>query len=214
MTNRSRHPGFTLIELVLVMFVIALIAGILAPALFRFTEGRIVDNFGRQMVGLCQLARMKSTNEAQAYYIVFSAKQITLTTVAPGEQAPAANQNPSQSAAPPPTEVSVPQGLNVSAGYSAAMGGQPVPRMITLLPWDPNLNPQPQPLQRELQLLDGTSGGSETLWTLAPDTSYIQFGPTGITDPMTIHVSDNSGHSVEIACDSPTENFHVVENAR
>ena len=214
MTKRFKHSGFTLIELVLVMFVVALIAGILAPALIRFTAGRVVDNFGRQIVALCQLARMKSTNEAQTYYVTFGAKQITLTTVPPGEPAPAANPSQPGATPPPPTEISIPQGLNVSAGYSAAIGGQAVPRVITLLPWDPNLNPQPQPLQREVQLLDGTTGGNETLWTLAPDTRYIQFGPTGVTDPMTIHVSDNSGNSVEIACDSPTENFHVVENAR
>ena len=49
-------------------------------------------------------------------------------------------------------------------------------------------------------------------WT-APqqqDGQYIQFLPTGRTDPATIRVADMRGKVIEITCYSPTEMFHVV----
>lgn len=195
-------------ELILVMLIVALIAGILAPALIHFTAGRAVDNFGRQIVGLCELARSNATSEAQSYYVVFDAKQISLTTIRPDEQ------QPKQPAAQKVIPGAVPEGIKLTMGYATDQSGQPEPRAIELLPWDPNLQPQPQPLQRNSQLMDGTSGGSETIWAMPANNRFIEFGPTGRTDPMTIQISDTSGHSVEIACDSPTEGFHVVEAAR
>ena len=193
------------------MLIIALIAGILAPALIRFTEGRMVDNFGRQIIGLCQEARSRSTSEAQFYYVTFDDQQITLTTVAPGQQQQSQNNQPPPA---PVVQIQVPQGLRVSASLSSDATGQPQPRLIELLPWDPTFQPQPQPVQRNVQLLDGTPGGNETLWAFSPDTHFIQFSPTGLTDPMTILVSDFNGHSVQIACDSPSESFHEAEGAR
>lgn len=45
------------------------------------------------------------------------------------------------------------------------------------------------------------------------DGQYIQFLPTGRTDPATIHVADPRGKVIEITCFSPTELFHVVTDA-
>ena len=45
------------------------------------------------------------------------------------------------------------------------------------------------------------------------DGQYIQFLPTGRTDPATIHVTDARWKIVEISCFSPTELFHVVTDA-
>lgn len=45
------------------------------------------------------------------------------------------------------------------------------------------------------------------------DGRYIQFLPTGRTDPATIRVSDRGGKTIEITCYSPTELFHVVTKA-
>jgi prepilin-type N-terminal cleavage/methylation domain-containing protein len=44
-----------------------------------------------------------------------------------------------------------------------------------------------------------------------PDGQYVQFWPTGRTDPASVRVTDMTGHVTEIVCPSPTELFHVVE---
>ena len=52
-------------------------------------------------------------------------------------------------------------------------------------------------------------------WNAPPqqDGQYIQFLPTGRTDPATIRVSDTRGKVIEISCFSPTELFHIVTDA-
>ena len=45
------------------------------------------------------------------------------------------------------------------------------------------------------------------------DGQYIQFLPTGRTDPATIRVADRRGKVIEITCYSPTEMFHVITDA-
>jgi prepilin-type N-terminal cleavage/methylation domain-containing protein len=215
MRSRCRHSAFTLMELILVMLIVALIAGLLAPSLIHFTAGRAVDNFGQDFVGLCQLARTHATSEAQPYFLVIDSQQVTLSTDRPGQQPPAQQQRSSQnSISKPAAELAIPQGIRLTMQAVNDPTGQPQPRIIELLPWDPTLQPQPQTTQRNGQLLDGTAGGSETLWTMPADSHYIEFTPTGRTDPMTIEITDGSGHSIQIACASPTEGFHVVEAAR
>ena len=39
---------------------------------------------------------------------------------------------------------------------------------------------------------------------------YIEFWPTGRTDPATIRITDNRGLITEVACQSPTELFQIV----
>jgi type II secretion system protein H len=46
------------------------------------------------------------------------------------------------------------------------------------------------------------------------DGVYIEFKPTGRTDPATIRVRDENGAVVEVVCESATEMFHVVDSVR
>ena len=43
-----------------------------------------------------------------------------------------------------------------------------------------------------------------------PDGQYVQFWPTGRTDPGSIRLTDSRGEVTEIVCRSATELFHVV----
>lgn len=199
MRLRRRQSGFTLLELVMVMFMIALIAGILAPAMLRFTAGRAVDNFGRQIIAVAQRARGQSIIEGRAYRINFdqSAGQIWVTADTGGGnfQSPGGELNQRYSA---------PEGVKLEV--AAATDAPPAP--VILLPWPTNF--QPQSYTQPMQLLDGTPAGTGSIWTFPQTATFVQFQPTGRTDPATIVLSDNSGHSMRISCASPTDTFQEV----
>ena len=44
------------------------------------------------------------------------------------------------------------------------------------------------------------------------DGLYIEFRPTGRTDPATIRVTDDDGIVVEVVCESATELFHIADS--
>jgi type II secretion system protein H len=70
MCTRSRNsdaPGFTLLELILVMVIIAVALGIAAPSLRSFNEGQQTTNTARKMLALMQQARSRAVNEGRVY---------------------------------------------------------------------------------------------------------------------------------------------------
>ena len=44
------------------------------------------------------------------------------------------------------------------------------------------------------------------------DGTYIEFRPTGRTDPATIRVSDDDGMVIQVVCESATELFHIADS--
>jgi type II secretion system protein H len=44
-----------------------------------------------------------------------------------------------------------------------------------------------------------------------PDGLYVQFTPDGKCDPATITISDDRRNQVQLACQSATETFHVID---
>jgi type II secretion system protein H len=69
--NRSNLRGFTLIELILVMIILTIVAGAVAPMLRGFTAGRSVANSARAMLALAQYAHTQSMSEGRAYRLNF-----------------------------------------------------------------------------------------------------------------------------------------------
>lgn len=45
-----------------------------------------------------------------------------------------------------------------------------------------------------------------------PDGTYIEFRPSGRTDPGTLQISDANGGMIEVGCLSATEEFHVLSD--
>ena len=201
MRSRNRQSAFTLLELILVMLIITLIAGILAPSLGRFTAGQAVNNFGRQIVGLSQYARAQAISQARVCYLNFDAARIYLTVDSPGQKG---NR---MVAAGAPLPLAIPSGIRLQVVQNSR-----APQPVVLLPWPVNFQPQAYPLPN--QLLDGTAVGAGTIWVFSPSAAYVQFQPTGRSDPATIQLTDNSGHKVQVVCDLPTESFHIQEVAR
>jgi type II secretory pathway pseudopilin PulG len=188
-------------ELILVMLIITIMAGILAPSLGRFTAGRAVNNFGRQIVGLSQYARAQAISEARVCYLNFDAAKVYLTIDFPG-----AKGKPLLDLGAP-LSVPVPTGLRMQMVQNAD-----TPQPVMLLPWPADF--QPQVRVQPNQLLDGTSVGAGSIWVFPQSNAFVQFQPTGRTDPATILLTDNSGHKVQVVCDLPTDRFHIQEAGR
>ena len=71
MCQRSRHPGFTLIELVLVLMIIAICAAIAAPTLSGFARGRALPNASIELVTTARWCRVKALSDGLQYRLNF-----------------------------------------------------------------------------------------------------------------------------------------------
>ena len=65
--NQYRSRGFTLIELIVVMIIITLVVGAIAPKFAAFTAGRKASDGARQLVALARYARTEAISEGRAY---------------------------------------------------------------------------------------------------------------------------------------------------
>jgi prepilin-type N-terminal cleavage/methylation domain-containing protein len=201
MCSRNQQSGFTLMELILVMLIITIIAGILAPSLGRFTAGQALNNFGRQIVGLAQYSRAQAISEARVCYLNFGSGKVYVTIDSPGDKGkPLLGMGA-------PLSVAVPTGIRMQVEQNAQ-----TPQPVMLLPWPANFQAQAHPQPN--QLLDGTTVAAGSIWVFPPSSAFVQFQPTGRTDPATILLTDNSGHRVQVVCDLPTDRFHIQEAVR
>jgi len=191
-----------MLELVLVMFIIAIMAGMIAPSLVRFTAGRSVDNFARRIIGAAQYARAQSVSEARVYRMNFDqgSGQFWLT-------ADAGNGNFTA----PPGDLNqrflVPDGVRMQVQVSVQ------PNISLML----NQNVQQQSVAQSGVLIDGTQAGTagQLMQNIhSQGATYVEFSPTGRTDPVSILISDNTGHSTTVACATPTDRFQVQEASR
>jgi type II secretion system protein H len=81
-TNPPSHvvgynTGFTLIELVLVMALLAIVLGISAPSLSRFFKTRSLDSEARRFMALTRAAQSRAVSEGVPMLLWFNTKQRT-----------------------------------------------------------------------------------------------------------------------------------------
>jgi prepilin-type N-terminal cleavage/methylation domain-containing protein len=156
-TRQSLRRGFTLIELILVMAIMAFFAAMIAPSLVAFATNRANNNAATMILALSGYARAQSINEGRTYRLNF---------------------DPSSS----------------SVWLTTADGAV--------------FNPPPGDYGTKFQL----SGGATMTLDLTPhdDGQYVEFQPSGRTDPGKIWLTNANGGVIEVASDSPTEMYAIV----
>lgn len=189
-------------ELVLVMVIIAIVAGMLAPAIARFARGRAGDNLAGEIVGLAQYAHAQAIAEARTYRLNFdpNAKQFWLTADNGGGTFTAPKNSFGQ-------RFTLPQEIT---RLQVQLDPQPQ--------WNVHLNvPQnvtQQSVAQNTQFLNGQYAGAAgyDMYNIHDTATpvYVEFQATGRTDPANITLTDNTGHSLEISCTSPTDSFQLV----
>ena len=158
--RQSRSRGFTLIELILVMAIMAFFAAMIAPSLVAFATNRANNNAATMILALTGYARAEAINEGCTYRLNFdpSSNSLWLTT---------------------------------------ADGAV--------------FNPPPGDYGKHFQL----SGGATLTLDIAPhdDGQYVEFQPSGRSDPGKIWLTNANGGVIEVASQSPTEMYEIVPTA-
>ena len=194
--NRKRaQPGFTLLELILVMLILAIAAAIVVPSLSSFAMGRTTENAAQQIMNLAQYARTQSTSEARIYRLNFDAQggQVWLTFANAG-----AFQSP---------------GNDFGNRYSLTAGM----KMTVQVTPQPNVQPV---LAANVTLTDAqpTPAFGSPVWPLTntvmqiahTDGTYMEFQPSGRVDPTIVRLTDRRGKDIDLGCATATEPFHRI----
>lgn len=195
--RRRRHPlAFTLLELVLVMAIIAILAGVMVPTLSSFAAGRRTNNAATTVLGLANYARAQSIAEGTVYRLNFDSTDVWLTRRDLGGAFAPVNKNGYNAKFP------MPDGVRLWAEVTAGTVVIPV------------ASPSVQTQMVEPTPIVGTQLATpNTLvqYTHTDGGTYVEFQPSGRTDPCHIRVNDTSGHAIEIGAATATDVVHVLK---
>ncbi|WP_428937146.1 pilus assembly FimT family protein [Fontivita pretiosa] len=179
-TRSARLGGFTLLELVLVLVIIATVMAMAAPSLRGFSRGARQRDTAEELLAMTRWARTYATTQGVVC-------RLNIDTAAGrfwlSEQQPGSGQF---------TQI----GSSFGRVYTAPAGVQ-----IEVLPPRDALLPGRQDAAAMQQTQRIVTAGS---------TVAIDFYPTGRTRPVRIRLTDEGRYPIEIECASPAELFHIV----
>ena len=194
--TQLRPTAFTLLELVLVMAIIAILAGVLVPSLSAFSAGRRTANAATMILGLSNYARSQAISQGAVYRLNFDAGANTVWLTVQTEGA----------FGPPPGDYGqrypLPDGVRMTA--------QVTPGAVIVPIASPNVQTTtvtPAPMfgpdvgtPNTLVQVTRTDGGT-----------YVEVQPSGRTDPCHVHLSDATGHVVDLGAATATDVLHVLK---
>ncbi|HVS72940.1 MAG TPA: GspH/FimT family pseudopilin [Phycisphaerae bacterium] len=133
--NLQSGRGFTLLELVVVMFVMALVAAIAAPNLKGFISGRRAPDFASQVMALAHYAHSQAISQGRMYQLNIDARTGEVTVTAEDD---AGAQQPLQTSLA--NTLVIPQGsggIRIESDLPVADGGAQAARFYPTGRCDP-----------------------------------------------------------------------------
>jgi Tfp pilus assembly protein FimT len=185
-------------ELILVMVIIAILAGAVLPTLMNFRVGRANANTATQLITLSQYARAQSISEGRAYRLVIDQDHGTFHLLSEddaGAFQPASGdlgQN-YQVDKGVKMEVMLQQAANIQMSLPASV--QQVSQQVPLAVKDPTVQSPNTLMVNQRDVKDGT---------------YVEFLPSGRSDTVRIVLTDRLGSAIRVGCTNPTDVMHVL----
>lgn len=193
-TNNLR--GFTLIEMLIVMVLITIMVGTIAPRLVDFAAGRRGNDAARSLVAYAHDARTEAISEGRFYRLNLdpSGRQFWLTT-----------QDDSTGQYVPPSgefgkKYSLPDGVNMTTDIVQQSDGC----YVTFLPSGRvDLGATQSSAPPAAQGIGGQA---------APAPAAAAAGTTAtLGDSAKIELTDSRRRTTTVVCESETELFHIVQ---
>jgi prepilin-type N-terminal cleavage/methylation domain-containing protein len=187
--------AFTLIELILVMVILAIAAAMIVPSLISFAIGRATDNASTQILNLSTYARTQAISEGRTYRLNFDpqAEAIWLTAGTAGVFAAPVNDFGAR--------FSLPQGIKMDVDVTP----QPNTELIV------STDVQQIPTQIEQPFGQPLSATANNLIQIPhTDGTYVEFQPSGRTDPVHIKLTDKLGKVIDLGLATSTDVMHVL----
>jgi type II secretion system protein H len=191
-----KTSGFTLIELILVLVIIAIITAIVMPSVSAFSAGRSSSNMATQLIALTDYARTEAAAEGRTFRLNFDASKGTywLTAQRDGVFVPPDNQEYGQI-------FLLPEHVQWDITFTSKMTSQMIPP----------IDEQQVTTQMNTSLSQPTGQQNYMVQNSHENGSYVEFDPSGRVDPAQIKLTDvRQGNSIVVGCLSATELFHIL----
>lgn len=181
----SRTAGFTLLELLLVMLLIAIAMGIAAPCLGLFRSSRPILNTAATIVSLTDYARSQSISEGHLYKLNIDKQKgiFWLTSMEKGIFERLGKDIGRDFVLPEGVEI---ESVEVVYSYQETT----VPGLRLTGQW---------------YVSDKQENAEE---------ESISFSPEGYIQPAVVHIRDKKGNQLDIICSSPLDHFHIEQVKR
>ncbi len=194
--THPRPAGFTLLELILVMAIIAVLAAVLVPTLSAFATGRRTANAATMILGLSNYARSQAISQGAVYRLNFDANAGTVWLTVQGDGG----------FQPPPGDYGdrykLPEGVRLSAEVTSGDVIVPI------------ASPNVQPTYNATAPLFGQLVGTPNTLVQVTHTdggTYVEVQPSGRTDPCHVALTDSAGHRIDLGAATATDVLHTLK---